>query len=72
MTENKESAKRLIREFENIIKQEDMVTGKLKDYLYNRESDKTSFKDLYLKMHEIQSEKRKIHKKFRDARVTIH
>ncbi|GAB1270311.1 hypothetical protein NBRC116493_35650 [Aurantivibrio infirmus] len=72
MTVVKENAKQIIKEFEEVIKQEDLVGAKLKDYLYSREFDGTSFKDLFLNMQEIQSKKRQLHRKLRSIRNNLH
>ena len=72
MTKHKESAKRLIKKFEEVIKQEDLLAGKIKDHLYNREINDTPIRNLVLDMHELQSQKRKLHKDLRKLRKTIH
>ncbi len=73
MTVVKENAKQIIKEFEEVIKQEDLVGAKLKDYLYSREVDGTPFiKDLFLDMQEIKSKKRQLHRKLRSILNNLH
>ena len=72
MTESNESAKHLIKEFEQVLEQEDVTAEKLKNYLYNREKSDTTIKNLLLGMHEIQAKKRQIHRKLRGISNTIH
>ncbi len=72
MVEAKKSREELIIEFEEVLKQEDVLSGKLRDYLFGREIPEKSSKSLTLEMLEIQSKKRQIHRELRRVRKSIH
>ena len=62
----------LERDLEAVIKQEIAVEGKIKEYLYQKDSVKEPFKGLVLDMLEIQNKKRQIHKKLFDIQNAGH